>query len=405
MGFTITYKTLFEVKILHHFFLNKADAATNTEKVFDNMTLADKTEALRGYDVRNFLRIEPTPFTLELLSKHRCIYRNTPTGLLVGLQSKISGAQFLPEFSLANDLHFSFTIHFDDAYFSNYTALPLVKENNYCYFLQNRKTDSNKRFPFLTQFPSAFAAGTFSAGDIISDNAANPAQLFMANKLTSSAAPGADWINDPLVGGNPLQYLTKKDLQRVYSDWLRFNTEETGGLNLTVTIQDRWGNTFNPKFETLTENDKIIAFVDLHLLPEDYYTIELDDALKPYNKKFSFFRLQNDTGPDIILDLSVKSDDPTYNITDVGGALLERVYELRFRTRYTKWRYLGQKFTNKPETGPHPLTRLGLIDVTVNDANGDPAEDLPNPNVRMIKTEHPVNDNKHYNLVSEIYIH
>jgi hypothetical protein len=246
MGFILTYKTLFEVKILHHFFLNKADAATNTEKVFDNMTLADKTEVLRGYDVRNFIRIEPTATTAALLRKHRCIYKNTPTGILVGLQSKTSGAQSFPDFSFADDLHFTFALHFDDAYFTNYTALPLVRENSFCYFLQNRKSGSDKKYPSLTQFPNAFAAGTFSSGDIISDNAANPTQLFMANKLTTAAAPGADWINDPLVGGNPLHYLTKKDLLRVCSDWLRFNTEQTGGLNLTVTVKDRWGNTFTP---------------------------------------------------------------------------------------------------------------------------------------------------------------
>jgi hypothetical protein len=405
MGFLLTYKALFEVKILHHFFLNKADAATNTEKVFDNMPLADKTEVLKGYDVRNFIRIEPTATTAAILRKHHCIYKNTATGILVGLQSKSSGGQSFPDFSFADDLHFTFNLYFDDVYFTNYTALPLVRKNNFCYFLQNRNAGSDKKYPSLTQFPDAFAAGTFSSGDIISDNAANPTQLFMANKITTAAAPGADWINDPLVGGNPLHYLTKKDLLRVYSDRLRFNTEQTGELNLTITVKDRWGNTVTPKFETTTENDKVIVLVDLHLLPEDLYTIKLEDLAKPYSEAFSFFHLQNDTGPDVIVDLSIKSEDAAYNMTDGAGALLEPVYELRFRNRYAQWRYLGEKFSNKPETGPYPLTRLGLIDVTVNDANGDPVEDLPNPNIRMIKTEHPVNDSNHYNVVSEIYIH
>jgi len=78
---------------------------------------------------------------------------------------------------------------------------------------------------------------------------------------------------------------------------------------------------------------------------------------------------------------------------------------VRFRNRFTKWRYLGEKFSNKPEVGPHPLTKKGLVDVSATDGNGNTVEDLPNPNTRMVKTEHPVNDNQHYDVISEIYIH
>jgi len=398
MGFTISYKILFEVKILHHYFLNRIN------DVFDNMTSPDKAEALKGYDVRNFISIEPTRATAATMNKQHCIYRNTPTGLIVGLQTTKNGSKFFPAIPLNDDLRFTFTLRFIDSYFTNYTALPLVRDGNSCYYLQNRKTNSPKRFPFLTQFPAEFAAGTYSAGDVISDSSTNPSQLFIANKLTTATAPGADWINDELVGGKPLQYLTKKDLLPVYTDSLRYNTGETG-LNLAITINNRWGDTVTPKFETVTESNKITALVDLHLLPEDFYTIKLEDAAKPYSKEFSFFHSNYDAGADALLDISVSSDDATYNTTDADGSLREPVYELRFCNRFTKWRYLGEKFSNKPEIGPHPLTRLGFMDVSAPDADGNQVEDLPNPNIRMIKTEHPPADNQHYDVISEIYVH
>lgn len=398
MGFTISYKILFEVKILHHYFLNK------TNNVYDNMTAPDKADALRGYDVTKFISIQPTPETAALLSKNHCVYRSTATGLIVGLQSIKSGTKFAPAFPLSDDLRFTFTIRFEDVYFTNYTALPLLKNLNSCYYLQNRKDNSAKKFPFLTQFPAAFTAGTYSAGDIISDDAANPAQLFVAKKLTTTAAPGADWTDDPLVAGKPLQYLTKKDLLDVHTGSLRYNTGQTA-LNLTITITNRWGDTIAPKFETTTDDDKVIALVDLHLLPEDFYTIKLEDAAIPYTKQFSFYHLQYDSSPDVILDLTLKSDDAAYNMTDGSGFLREPVYELRFSNRFTTWRYLGEKFSNKPEVGPHPLTKKGIVDVSALDADGKTVEDLANPNIRMIKTEHPDDDNQHYNVISEIYIH
>ena len=398
MGFTISYKILFEVKILHHYFLNKIN------DVFDNMTPSGKAEALRGYDVRDFISIEPTGTTAATLSKQHCIYRNTPTGLIVGLQATKSGSKFFPAIPLSDDLRFTFRLRFIDTYFTNYTALPLLKDGDSCYYLQNRKANSAKRFPFLAQFPAEFAVGTYSAGDVISDNAANPSQLFIANKRTTAAAPGADWINDQLVGGKPLQYLTKKDLLPVYTDWLRYNTGNTG-LDLTITLKNRWGDTISPKFETVTEADKTVALVDLHFLPEDYYTIKLEDAAKPYSNEFSFFHANSDAGQDVVLDISVSSDDAAFNTANGDGSLREPVYELRFCNRFTKWRYLGEKFSNKPEVGPHPLTRLGVVDVSAPDADGNAVEDLPNPNIRMIKTEHPAADNQHYDVISEIYVH
>ena len=188
MGFTISYKILFEVKILHHYFLNKIN------DVFDNMTPSGKAEALRGYDVRDFISIEPTGTTAATLSKQHCIYRNTPTGLIVGLQATKSGSKFFPAIPLSDDLRFTFRLRFIDTYFTNYTALPLLKDGDSCYYLQNRKANSAKRFPFLAQFPAEFEVGTYSAGDVISDNAANPSQLFIANKRTTAAAPGGIWL-------------------------------------------------------------------------------------------------------------------------------------------------------------------------------------------------------------------
>jgi len=399
MGFTLTYKTLFEVKLLHHYFLNKAG------DLFDNMSDADKSAVLRGYDVREFISIEPTADCARILSRYHLIYKNTPSGLIVGTRANQSAGKFFPAFAVEDNLRFTFKVYFTDTFFSNYTALPLAKDRSAVYYFQNRKTNSPKKFPHLTQFAAAFAGGeTYSSGEIVSDNAAAPTQLFIAKKISTNAPPHADWDNDDLVAGKPLQYATRKDLLPVFIDSIRYNTNETS-LNLTITIKNRSGDTITPKFETVTENDKSVALVDIHFLPEDFYTIKLEDAGKPYTKEFSFYRLSTPNNADTLIDIIVKSDDAAYNVTAGDCSLLESVYEFRLKIRSTVWRYLGEKFTNLPVSGPHPLTKKGLVDVTVNNKDGISVHDMPNPNVNMVKTEHPVSDNTHYDVISEIYIH
>ncbi len=398
MGFTISYRTLFEVKLLHHFFLNRAN------ELFDNMDLNGKAKSLKGYDVRDFVDIEPTAACARILSKYHFIYKNTPFGLIVGTRSTESAGKFFPAVEIDEDLQLTFKLKFNDPCFSNYTSLPLVQNAGCLYYFQNRVTGAKKKFPYLAQYAAVFdAAETYSSGDILGSAAVNPAKLFIAGKVTTSAPPHADWVEDTLVAGKPLQYVTKKDQVPVYGDVVRYNTGEAG-LSITVTVKDRQGNVLTVKSETVTDNDKSVAMVDINPLPEGLYTIKLEDAGKPYSKEFSFYRLDKKSDADALIDICIKGDDLTYNIVAPDGSLNEPVFELRFRNRWTKWRYMGARFTNLPESGPHPLTQKGVVAVTVKDKDSTDIADMPNAGIQMMKTEHAPADNTHYEVISEIYI-
>lgn len=398
MGFALTYKTLFKVNILHHYFLN------NASEVFDNMNDKGKSKMLKEYDVSDFISIEPTPSCAAIIRKNHFIFRTTPFGLIVGIRVRKEATKYFPEIVPDNDLRFTFNLHFNDGYFSNYTALPLSHAKGTLFYFSNLKTNAPKKFPNVTQFAPQFVAGQkYSAGDMVSDNSNNPTKIFIAKKLNANSPPHANWINDDLVAGKPLQYANQQDLLPYYTDCIRYNTGQAG-LNLTVKIKNRWGDTITPEFIQLIENDKIVALVDIHFLPEDFYAIKLEDNAKPYSSEFSFYRLPPASDADALLDLSFKSDESTYNMTDVDGSLRSPVYELRFKNRSTLWRYLGLKFTNLPESGPHPLTKAGIVEITIKDKDNNDVSDVPNPNIRMVKTEHPTNDNQHYDVVSEIFI-
>ncbi len=397
MSFTTSYRTLFEVKLLHHYFLNRA------ESLFDNMDDVSKGRSLMGYDVSNFVNIEPTPACARNLSKYRLIYKNTPFGFIVGTRSRKSGAKYFPAIEIEDDLQFTFKLTYNDVFFANYTSLPLVRTEDAVYYFQNRVTGSAKKYPFLSGYAAVFAAGTYSSGDILGDAATNPAKLFIANKLTDKTPPHADWAEDELVSGKPLQYVTKADLLPVYTEAIRYKTDQAG-LSLTATAQNRRGETIPLQCATVTDSDKSVALVDIHNLPEGYYTVTLDDSGKPYNKQFPFYKLAKKGGMHALIDISVKSDDASYNLFNGDGSFKEPVYELRFKNRATVWRYLGAQFTNKPESGPHPLTSRGVVAVTVKNKDAEDVADVPNAGIEMVKTEHPDDDNAHYNVISEIYI-
>ena len=71
MSQSIIYKSLFEVKVRHHYFLNKG------EQVWDSMSVDDKDSMEAKFDVREILDITPTTDCNKALNAHSCVFRKT----------------------------------------------------------------------------------------------------------------------------------------------------------------------------------------------------------------------------------------------------------------------------------------------------------------------------------------
>jgi hypothetical protein len=141
-------------------------------------------------------------------------------------------------------------------------------------------------------------------------------------------------------------------------------------------------------------------------MPENVYTLKIEDSSKAYLQEYSFFLLKEEiVKNDGIIDIIVKSDQPEYDLFNSDNTLRKPVFEIHFKNRYTKWRYLGEQFSNKPTTDPNPLTKYGSIQVSVKDSSNRIIDELPGPSISMIKPEPDVTLTKNYNLISEIYVH
>ncbi|NTW50991.1 MAG: hypothetical protein HGB22_00180 [Chlorobiaceae bacterium] len=403
MSVTVTYDILFEVKLLHHYFLNKGSG--NYEQMNDDA----KAEMMLKYDVRDFLDITPTAECRKNLERHRCIFKKTSTGIIVGLKAcpdELTPGKNRPCLDLDADLAFTFHISLIDFNLMNYTALPFTGNSGNVYVFQNIKGASGKLFPGLSAVPPTYAAGTqYLPGDMVADDAASPTTLFTATRKTvSPTTTVADWQSENSSDGLPMCYANSLDRHQLVRQILSYRVK-TAGVNPEISLKTASGQSVTPGSVTLPGEFSTIQ-VDLREFPEGFYSMHAQSADLTYQDDITFYLLQSREAPFAVLRLSVKSDTAAYDMLDPQGDLLSPVYELRFRNRATHWRYVGRQFdANAVTDEPMPLTRFGFIEhVSVPDKDGNPVDDLQNPEVVMIKAE-ALTVTAEKKFYSEIHIH
>jgi hypothetical protein len=107
----IGYTRLFEVRLLHHYWLD--DGATVFDAIADQ---AVKTNRLLTYDVRRLLKVEPSAATVAAIKGLRGVFRMTGLGFLVAV----------PDDTLVLlDTTFEFFVTRTAPDYANYTALSL----------------------------------------------------------------------------------------------------------------------------------------------------------------------------------------------------------------------------------------------------------------------------------------
>src|SRR5690606_35047137 len=82
MALSSIYKTIFEVRILHEYFLNKG------EKTFGQLTDIEKVGVMKRYDVNEIFEIQPTEECLKQLKKYHLVFKKSKTGFFVVAEVK-----------------------------------------------------------------------------------------------------------------------------------------------------------------------------------------------------------------------------------------------------------------------------------------------------------------------------
>ena len=144
MAFSVKYKPLFVVNILHQYFLNKGTDEYLT------MSDADKVVQMSGYNINDFFAVVPSSNSLQKINGHCLIFKTTSDGFTIwGKVSETDETE--PFIALADDLNITFLLKYKDTGFLNYTNLKLENSNKLYYFSNQRLETEPGTFPLINQ--------------------------------------------------------------------------------------------------------------------------------------------------------------------------------------------------------------------------------------------------------------
>lgn len=144
MSFSIQYKPLFKVDVLHLFFLN------NGLKSFFSMNAVEAAKQMDDYNLNSFLSIAPTVETQEKLKGYNLVFKNTNSGFAVWTKVRSDDNTF-PFIPLPDDLSFTFLMRVKDPVFYNYTDLKLDNQGKTNYFSNRRLSTEAPGFPLINK--------------------------------------------------------------------------------------------------------------------------------------------------------------------------------------------------------------------------------------------------------------
>ena len=142
MTFSIKYKPLFEVKILHHFFLDKGD--TN----FFSMSEEEQEKQLTDFDLNSTLKIIPSTETNRKLAGYKLAFNPTTHGFIV-YTSVSAESDIKPFISLDDTLELTFLLKLVDYTFFNYTNLDIANAGKLFLFANKHPEGEDPSFPLI----------------------------------------------------------------------------------------------------------------------------------------------------------------------------------------------------------------------------------------------------------------
>jgi hypothetical protein len=144
MAFSIKYRELFRMNILHLFFLNRGFDS------FHSMSEEEKENQMDFYDFRNVYHVQPILETLQKLNGLQLVFKVTATGFSVW--SRVSeNDDNEPFISLEQDLSLTFCIQITDSRFLNYTNLKIENAGKLYYFSNRRLPAESETFPLISK--------------------------------------------------------------------------------------------------------------------------------------------------------------------------------------------------------------------------------------------------------------
>jgi hypothetical protein len=185
----IKYRKLFQVEVLLHHLLDEAGT------LFDDLEPLAKVRKLGGYDLRQWMGIEPTTACREALAGQGWVFKTTPTGFLVVASANVDGPA-KPANPPSETLVLDFEMAVNDGSFGKSVALPVpgkLDGQRAVYLFDNRDASiDGASFPDLALVPLTFSLTTeYQPGDIV--RSAGKRFFAKTKNLGISTSDGTRW--------------------------------------------------------------------------------------------------------------------------------------------------------------------------------------------------------------------
>ena len=297
------YKPLFEVRLLHHYWLD--EAAT----VFDLLPDQVKKDArLQAYDRRSFLSVMPTKTTIKGLKSLNCIYKNTALGFVVTSKNN----EVIPA-----DALFEFVVTVQNTDFFNYTALTLQTREIHEFYdkTQDKICRYKENVPVLSNLTGAVRGTGINKS------------LFLSKKYVARTA--SDLVESLVVSGGALLQLTG---------------DQPGAGSQQLSTQA----TNLPVFVHQGDVPVIVPPPDLIDVPKNGIMLSNDIP----DDVFALIRLT-----------AIRANDSDFSFIDSKGRAktAHPIFQIRLKNRSTIWQYLNKTTgtVDSTELNPLPLTHFG----------------------------------------------
>jgi hypothetical protein len=382
MSYTLKYKKLFEVKLLHDYYLDKSD------EFFTDLPPDEQKVQLNNYDVGNFLHVSPAEKSVKLMRDHRLIFKNTKQGFV--LLCQLDNSDNNKPFIALDDLKLTFLLQGSNNYILNFTSLPLSGNAGHIYYYSNLAGNSGANFPSLSLPMPAFAAGdTYLTGDMVMFG--GQAYLALQELAPATADPGTAGSGWLLI--NDIAYTSTSDRLVSGSSFYNFQFPNPD-MEIKVEVRDMKDQLI---YQIIKDNKggNTSSDIDLRSLISGKYHLNIKDTADNSELEDLDFYLNNDLPATSsifgVIEIFVNKGSG-YHILNASGAIKELEYEIRFKNRLTNWRYIAQSDKSVLlETDPNPFTHSGYIKIKIEDT------DMPNPEVDTIKEDSG-------KIISEIYV-
>lgn len=143
MSFEFSYGLLFEVTLLHNYFLN------NAEETYESMSPTDKEKMIQKYTIDSFISITPTTETASIIRNHKLLFKKTRTGFCVFVKVKETD-ETDPFISIPLPKKLDFLIRINDYQFENYTDIEFVL-NQIFLFTNVKPTTETNPFSYISK--------------------------------------------------------------------------------------------------------------------------------------------------------------------------------------------------------------------------------------------------------------